>query len=504
MSTEAPAVPTEIDHRASEEVLEVAEIQGNSVAGFNKDFQTLLFLRIDEPALFKPWLGRFADVVATAEEVIAFNRLFKQVSARRHRGSVKASWINIAFSYAGLTKLTKDAGEFTDNAFRTGLVARAAELGDPTAEDAEGNPKHWLVRDGDGGADVVIVVAADTLDDLSFEVTQVERAVYAHDVRCGATVVFKEEGRTQPGALAGHEHFGFKDGISQPGIRGRASHDGNYFLTPSQNPADPRHGKPGQALIWPGEFVFGYRGESDEHVGDGVAPDWACNGSYLVFRRLRQDVFKFHAFLYRRAGVYGLTPDALGARFVGRWASGAPVIHSPHRDDPLLAADDRANNRFRFGRDPNGDICPFSSHIRKAFPRDDVPAAVNAHAHRLLRRGIPFGPSSRSTPSVPVEDDVDRGLLFMAYMTSITEQFEFVLKNWVNKTNFKEDGAELDAVMGQPSGANGARRRSFGLRADERNYRLTTTDDWVIPTGGGYFFAPSICALKNVLGERTL
>jgi hypothetical protein len=28
---------------------------------------------------------------------------------------------------------------------------------------------------------------------------------------------------------------------------------------------------------------------------------------------------------------------------------------------------------------------------------------------------------------------------------------------------------------------------------------LTTTADWVIPTGGGYFFSPSIDAMKNHL-----
>jgi hypothetical protein len=30
---------------------------------------------------------------------------------------------------------------------------------------------------------------------------------------------------------------------------------------------------------------------------------------------------------------------------------------------------------------------------------------------------------------------------------------------------------------------------------------LTAPDDWVIPTGGGYFFAPSICALRKVLAS---
>src|SRR5262245_48236739 len=89
------AGPARPDVSASEPLLRVWDIQGNIIAGFNKDFQTLLFLRIGDVALFKKWLKRFAPLVASAEEVIAFNRLFKWTSDRRgYRGSVKASWIN--------------------------------------------------------------------------------------------------------------------------------------------------------------------------------------------------------------------------------------------------------------------------------------------------------------------------------------------------------------------------------------------------------------------------
>ena len=580
MSVEAPRVPTEIHHRgpdphfplvretpaasltsptapsaarpdaSNEPPLEVWEIQGNIVGGFLKDFQTLLFLRIDDPVLFKPWLSRFASLVATADEVIAFNRLFKEVSDRRgYRGSVKASWINIAFSHAGLAKLTDDAELFTDASFRSGVVAQSAALGDPTADDAEGNPKQWLVRDGVGGADVLVIVAADTLGDLESEVAHVEQSIFAErrdgrPVRCGASIVFKQEGRTQLGALAGHEHFGFQDGVSQPGLRGRISDNKYDVLTPRQNPDDVNQGKPGQDLLWPGEFIFGYRGQDankkveepgpdslTDGAGNRVAPEWARNGSYLVFRRLRQDVFKFHSFLHEQAAPLKLTPAGLGARLVGRWTSGAPTMRAPHRDDPLLADDDCANNHFEFEDatqptknkpgtdqctditypqspgDQSGDRCPFSSHIRKSYPRDDVSRSADqsqldeaarrlreadTQTHRLLRRGIPFGPSSRSTPAAPAGDDLDRGLLFMAYMTSVTDQFEFVIKNWVNNTNFKEPDVGVDPILGQSQSGDGGRQRTFKVRVGRRDQQLTAPEDWVIPTGGGYFFSPSV------------
>ena len=35
-----------------------------------------------------------------------------------------------------------------------------------------------------------------------------------------ATVTYDRKGNVRPGAAAGHEHFGWQDGISQPGING--------------------------------------------------------------------------------------------------------------------------------------------------------------------------------------------------------------------------------------------------------------------------------------------
>src|SRR5918911_5125283 len=256
----SPARPDAHD----EPLLRVKNIQGNIVAGFNKDFQTLLFLRIDDVPSFKAWLAEFARLVATAEEVIAFNRLFKRTRDRRgYSGSVKASWINIAFTHAALAKLTDDADAFADASFRSGVVAQSAALGDPTSPRAEGHPDRWLVRDGEDGAHVLIIVAADTLADLEIEVERVEQLIFSphrdgNPVRSGTSIVFKQEGRTQPGTLAGHEHFGFLDGVSQPGLRGRISSSRHDVLTPRQNPDDPDQGKPGQDLLWPGEFVFGY------------------------------------------------------------------------------------------------------------------------------------------------------------------------------------------------------------------------------------------------------
>src|SRR5205823_3102867 len=95
-----------------EPLLDIRDIQGNIFPGFLKDHQSLLFLRIADPAAFAVWLGALIDFIATMDEVLTFNRLFKAVRFRRKTEcqTVKATWINVAFSFAGLQRLQKLRG----------------------------------------------------------------------------------------------------------------------------------------------------------------------------------------------------------------------------------------------------------------------------------------------------------------------------------------------------------------------------------------------------------
>jgi hypothetical protein len=230
----------------------------------------------------------------------------------------------------------------------------------------------------------------------------------------------------------------------------------------------------------------------------------------------------------------------------------------PGEEDFELANDDCKNNNFEFQgdtdpiipkpadtsactddgpappavKDADGSRCPFSAHIRKAYPRDDSFLKVKpptdpelgeaaTQTHRLLRRGLPYGPVSPSSPDAPVHDDVDRSLQFLGYQTSIENQFEFVVKNWVNPPDFKEpltkapDGTPInqggghDPILGQNGKAGENRVRTFTVTipdpadptdaAKVKAVQLTTDKDWVMPTGGGYFFTPSIESLEKSL-----
>lgn len=211
--------------------------------------------------------------------------------------------------------------------FQFSAAARAvSELNDPADENHEGNPKNWVLGGTDNEADVVIIVASDDSNDLAASVSRIEQSIYGGrtfdglPLNSGVHICYKQEGATLPPPLTGHEHFGWLDGVSQPGLRGRISDIENDLLTLRQNPKNPDQGKPGQDLLWPGEFVFGYHGQdpkahkitdkgpnSLEHDPEGnpAGPDWAQDGSYLVIRRLRQNVPEFHAFLEEKAKAIG-------------------------------------------------------------------------------------------------------------------------------------------------------------------------------------------------------
>lgn len=574
-----------------EPLLAIDNIQGN-IVGFNKDNQTMLFLKITNVSHFRNWLRDFVPFIATAEEVLTFNRLFKAIRRRRkvETHTVQSTWINIAFSFEALQKLTKDGGAllkeakafkefenkskkaddfkadaFTDEAFRQGMAKRAVSvLGDPKSKTAEGNPQNWVFGGPKNEADVVIIVAADSDEDLDDEVGRIEESIYAgrsingEHALSGVQIIYKQNGATLPPPLTGHEHFGFLDGVSQPGLRGTISEKPNDVLTLRQNPLDPDQGKPGQDLLYPGEFIFGYPkqfGAADPAEPDELntepgpiaeaGPVWAKDGSFLVVRRLRQEVGKFHKFLEDTAAALGLPAEQFGAKVVGRWKSGAPVMRQPDADEPKLGDDDCANNHFEFGEDgkvikksdatspehcadetfpqaqadTKGLRCPFAAHIRKTYPRDDKGTLSGSigenttQTHRLLRRGIPFGdPYFPPIDPDKKKDSGNRGLFFAAYQTSIVNQFEFVQATWVNNAEFKDKsvGGKLqsghDLIIGQNNATGGKRTRKFILPLDNAGKielkEITTDEDWVIPTGGGYFFQPSISALCLLSGRQ--
>ena len=231
------------------------------------------------------------------------------------------------------------------------------------------------------------------------------------------------------------------------------------------------------------------------HDPDGSgAADLGRNGSYLVFRQLRQDIAAFEDFLTRSASADGhadaAAKDRLAAKLVGRWReSGAPLTLSPDYDDLSYA---KANRFGYHEQDRDGLRCPLGAHVRRANPRDSLPPnpgteesrQVNRR-HRLLRRGRNYGPGG-TEPS-----DAPRGLHFLCLNANIARQYEFVQHSWVNDPNFAGMVGVEDPLIGPRAGTT-----SFVEPAVPVRRRHTGLPQFVQVRGGAYFFLPGIRALR--------
>src|SRR5688572_24172456 len=86
------------------------------------------------------------------------------------------------------------------------------------------------------------------------------------------------------------------------------------------------------------------------------------------------------------------------------------------------------NNNFKFEGELNSQFkCPFGAHVRKTNPRDDLESSGNSvEIRRIMRRGIQFGPEVTPSEKESNKTEKDRGLLFVAYQSSLESGFQFM------------------------------------------------------------------------------
>lgn len=282
----------------------------------------------------------------------------------------------------------------------------------------------------------------------------------------------------------GIEHFGFKDGSSQPVIEG------------SDTVAHP-----GQDIIKPGEFILGYPNESGNIVNPLLVPEIGSNGTFVVYRKLYQDVALFRKFTTDVAS--DLSPplnnaDLVAAKMVGRWRSGAPLVLKPDDDDPLLGNDPNKNNDFNYYQeDRQGLKCPIGSHIRRVNPRDalfrDNPKLSKSEVNkrRIIRRGISYG--SIMPADIQQDDAVDRGLIFITIQSSIAQQFEFVQQQWMNNPIFLGLSKDKDPIAG-----NSNKDADMTIQRNHISEKLWDLPRFTITRGGCYLFLPGLKALQKL------
>jgi Dyp-type peroxidase family len=392
--------------------------------------------------------------------------LAKVQSAKAMRESVDTTkrWVTVAFTWNGLRALGVDEAalaSFPDE-FRQGMVARAEMLGDTGASD----PAHWVDKTASPDLHAIAILFA--RDATERGRCEIEHRKLIAECK-GVEVLSSLELEATPPFDYAHDHFGYRDRLSQPVIEG------------SGDEPTPGSGAPLKA----GEFILGYPDES------GVVPllpkpdVLSRNGSFMAYRRLEQHVGKFRDFLREQ----GKTPEGeelIAAKLMGRWRSGAPLVLAPDKDDPALGADPQRNNDFNYKeQDPQGYAVPLGSHIRRMNPRD---TAANMNRRRMIRRGATYG---AQLPEDTPEDGIERGIAAFVICASLVRQYEFAQNVWVNDRNFHELGNERDPIIGAHDGTleykipkRPIRRKIVGLPA------FTTV------RGGAYFFLPGLKALR--------
>lgn len=396
--------------------------------------------------------------------------------------------LQVAFTYAGLAAL--GLADVTLEEFSPEFIAgitgphRSRFLGDvgPSA------PERWSWG-GPNNPDIhaVLMVYANTEARLTSELSLLRQSWQQHDLVDIHTLLTS--------TLTTREHFGFADGISQPAIEG-------YHEAPS-----PLH------LVKPGEFLLGYPNEYGAYTERPRLDDWrdpagqlpldvegtprrdlGRNGTYLVFRQLRQDVPAFRATLDALSRNPDGTPnpsarELLAAKLIGRWPSGASLIEAPWGEDASKAT----ANEFRYhAEDPDGLKCPIGAHVRRANPRDALPPQPGTDAslevnrrHRLIRRGRGYGPSLAEG----AKDDADRGLVFITVNANISRQFEFVQHSWLLDPRFNGLSDQADPLMSVSN------ENQFVVPGDPVRRRCSGLPRFVTVAGGGYFFLPGVRAL---------
>ena len=461
------------------------DVQGNILSNYGAQFATYLLYRVDLSEAARRWLGAIIDDITTEEK-------FKEKPR---------AMLNIAVTHQGLKALGLSPTSLNSfpAEFQEGMRKRASIL----CDFGKSAPKHWENYLGSSQVHIMCIVHGVDRDSRDKFAQQVE-----NKVPVGLTRLDK---MTAEGLPDNKEHFGFRDGISQPWIEG----------TNPGPPIEPYGGKRtkknGFASIKLGEFLLGYEDELGRIAHHLTPSPLGLNGTYLVLRKLHQDVAEFRKQMETQARyVFGdsAAKDRLAALMVGRWPSGCPVDLSAEKDDRMIAADPKQVNAFAFDKDETGNRCPLGAHIRRTNPRDlELDGKGNllvdpvSTRHRMIRRGLPYGPPL----SDGQEDKTDRGVMFIAVVADIARQFEFVQKNWVNDGNFlRLDSTDRDPLVGNKCDARDLSLTSpagqphpetptkFTVPAATRLPWALNLPEFVTTRGGEYFFLPSVTVLRGI------
>jgi Dyp-type peroxidase family len=511
--------------------LDLGDVQGLTVGYPGHEAAAFVVLRVTHPERARRWLGTLpVTTAAQANAVIDAAKPGAVAVADPDTAGLPAVAVHVGLSHTGLAALgvTDEQLAGFDRSFRAGMAARERALAPgvgtdswqppfapPPGRTAPGRAVPGRAAPGraatsspgaDRGVHVLVHLSAATPGDLAPRLAEtvaeatasggfgepwVQDAARIPDPSPGAAPAVPGERRRYV------EHFGFADGISQPTITG-VSRSGRA-LSPAELP--------------PGELLLGYPDVDGDTAGATAPAALRRNGTYLVFRKLEQDVPAFRAMVRDAAARAGVTTDDVAAKLVGRRRDGTVIADGTDVTGPASVA-------LSFDDDDEGLRCPVGAHVRRVNPRDSRPLgdvggapvkdptglsreretrleARLVRRHLMLRRGIPYGRYHGEGATPGDGSRGERGLLFVALVGDIGRQFEFVQTQWMSDGTALRLGTDRDVF----SGAAGA---GTGTGTGTGKFTIQGAPPVLVPTprpvvtcrGGEYFLLPGLAALR--------
>jgi deferrochelatase/peroxidase EfeB len=486
------------DHaRSGASTLELADIQGFIVRGYRMPMVRHFLLTVGNPSSARKLLGRWvsgdeSDVpqITTAEDWhVGFAAGPGDDPADIPRRKPDYC-LNVGITWPGMVALEiKDRVSGLSFKSFAAFTAGAAERAHLVGDTGPSAPEHWIGEFGRGGDHVLVTLHAlspEALANYSNRLTAVFseggafREIWRQD---GMALMEMLNGKPVPTSKV---HFGYTDGISMTTIRGGPER----YPPDHQQPCEP--------------WLFVLQDEAENYFVP-EPKELGRNGSFACFKMIATDVVGFENFL--QSNKDNIDPELLAAKICGRWRNGVPLMLSPDTNDPAGGIPPEQMNNYEYvnadgSGDPKGLRCPVGAHMRRINPRGQPvtgqaqPGGSN-NTHRLIRRGMPYGPVY--DPKQPY-DGIERGLLGYFINSNLENQYEFVLGEWVNKSEFagavRLPPQSKDPMIGTQDPATSLFVIPQAQGAPP--IKITGFKTFVMTKAAAYCFLPSITAIKFI------
>jgi Dyp-type peroxidase family len=485
-----------LDPNNNQEHLKIlSQLQGNILSGYDCDYTVYIFLKFkaQQVATTKAWIRHFATT-----KLISAQQQWEIASQTNHplANNLFTNFLlsSQGYIYLGLKtaeETTWGVNTFWEIFFRDGLKNNPL-LHDPPPQTWE---PRWQVD-----IDALVSLAHNDISKLAGAVQELIKQVSEFAQIINIDVGYNKK------STEGHviEHFGFRDGISQP----------LFFQQDIENSGSTEYWDPSAPL----ELVLV---EEEDLCGNGQY----YYGSYGVYRKLEQNVAGFDQALQELTQQLGLVgkdgEERTAALVMGRYRDGTPL-------NPLPATADL--NNFNYIDDPHGNYCPLQAHSRKANPRGSKnrrgESLAEQRQHRIVRRGLSYWetrelqqPQPDETPdlllqqkinfltakaqanrlhSKPTTDEDKVGLLFLCFQNSIFKQFVHIQSVWANDNHFATHEVGLDPIIGQPQYHQPSQGQWWSTTAEPKSKVNYNFSQFVTMTGGEFLFAPSLIFLQHL------